>query len=1761
VNLLEWMAEELEMGEGDVFPALASYGFDMSVPELYLALVSGGRVAVAPPHLGGDGEEFAKFLRRYGATVVHATPTTWSLLLEAGYTGEGVKRCIGAEPLPRELFERLMEAGAGTALYNFYGPTETTVWSTYQCFRSKEERVVIGRPLGNTQVYILDKQGKPVPVGVSGEIHIGGDGVAQGYLKRAEMTAEKFIHDPFSKKSGARMYKTGDLGRWLEDGRIECIGRIDHQVKVRGFRVELGEIESVLGQHASVKESVVVVREDTPGDKRLVAYVVAAAGVKMEATELRSYLKQRLPEYMVPTAFMELERLPLTPNGKVDRKNLPMPEYERIEQGQEYAAAESPTEELIAGIWSEVLKLPKVGVCDNFFELGGHSLLATQVVSRIRQGLKVELPLRTLFEEPTVAGLAKRVERIQREQAGIVEAPLVRVSRDGSVPLSFAQQRLWFLDQLEPNNPFYNVPQITRVRGKLNVEFLERSLNEIVRRHEALRTIFQMEGQEPVQVIAQPQRIVFEIRDFTSLSEDEREANALQAAGEEVRRPFDLQVGPLFRAGLLKLAEQDHILILNTHHSVSDGWSMGILSQELTALYEAYAAGKASPLPELPLQYADFSAWQRKRLSGEALEQQVAYWKQQLAGAPTSLELPTDRVRPPVQAFRGAKRAVCMRMELLEALKRLGRSEDATLFMVLLAGFNVLLSRYTGQEDIVVGTPIAGRNRAETEKLIGFFVNTLVLRTELSGAMSFRELLVRVKETALSAYAHQEMPFEKLVEELNPPRDMSRSPVFQVMMALQNAPGRAVKMGDLSVNGFAAGSESSKFDLSLSLSEHMEGGLWTTITYNTDLFDATTVERMLGHFLVLLEGIVQDPERKIWELPLLTDVERQQVMVEWNQTRADYPDVCLHQLFEDQAKRSQDDDALICEDDRVSYDRLNRRANQLAHYLRKLGVKPGVPVGVLMDRSLDLVVALLGIWKAGGAYVALDPQYPASRIEFMLEDAAAEMLLTEQRYTGVVTGGVRQVCLDLDWDSIKAESEANVASGVRPEDLAYILHTSGSTGRPKGAMLCHRGIANCLFWMQERYKLDKSDKFLFKTSLNFDPSVWEIFWPLMVGGTSIIVSPHAQADSEYLLSTIEKQRATTVYFVPSMLSAFLDSHGLERGLGLRRVICGGEKMSQELIRRFFDCLPGVDLHHSYGPTETSIAAAEWTCERNYQYGVTPIGRPLGNTTFYVLDAHMQPVPIGVSGELYIGGRGVGLGYAGRKDLTSEKFIPDQFGRDGERLYRSGDRVRYLPDGNLEYIGRIDHQVKIRGYRIELGEIESVLLQHPGVSESVVLAREDDPGDKRLVAYTVPATAEKPASTELRSWLKERLPEYMVPAAFVELEELPLMPNGKVDRKRLPAPAKVSRSTENGDSPITPLQIRLAQIWEEVLKVQRVSLSDDFFDLGGHSLLAVKMMGRIREVFGKELPLALLFQSPTLGGLADMLQRERGKYTLPTLIPIRAEGSKPPLFCISRPNVNALGFIFLARSLPQNQPVYGLQSQMKEDGRFWTFSQEDYEKKAAEYIEAMLAVEPEGPYLLAGFCEGAHIGFEMARQLVAMGRPVAMLAILDAWPIENTIDRRRYKLRNFGLTLRRFARMSTKHKWKMISRKLLNRNAPIRVEVNGPHQITIDSQFQRKAAEQAEKRYWPGPDFAPTIYSGKITVFRTAHRDFHRIKDEQLGWGPRTHSGVEVVPIQGNHRLFLREPYVADLATKLENRIDAALLETSSKTSKAATSIA
>ncbi|HBL27309.1 MAG TPA: non-ribosomal peptide synthetase, partial [Acidobacteria bacterium] len=1302
-----------------------------------------------------------------------------------------------------------------------------------------------------------------------GELCLGGAGVTRGYLHHPARTAEVFVPDPW--EPGARLYRTGDRARLLPTGEIELLGRADGQVKIRGFRIEPGEIEAVLRLHPEVREAVVhpreaLAREDRPGDLRLLAWVVPHGGAP-DPRSLLAWLRERLPGFMIPGSITVLDALPLTASGKVDRAALPSPE--RASEGSSHPR--TLMEEVLAGIWAGLLERDRVGRDESFFDLGGHSLLAVQVVSRVREAVGVELPLRVLFESPDVAATARVVEESLRTGSVLTAPPVVPLARTGPCACSFAQERLWVLDRLTPGSPAYNVPLALHFAGPLDAAALARALGEIVRRHEALRTSFPSVDGRPVQVIHPPAPVPLPAVDLSGLPAPEEEAGRLAVA--ESIRPFQLDRGPVLRSVLFRLAPGSHRLLVTFHHIVSDGWSLEIFLRELTEVYAACAGGRAPRLPALPVQYADFAVWQRGWLQGEALERQIRFWREALAGVPVNLELPLDHPRPPVLTVRGGRVPLVLPPPVVHGLRAVARESRATLFMVLASTFAILLSRLSGQDDVSMGTPSASRDRREIEGLIGFFANTLVLRTVFSGQPDVAALLAQVRERLLGAYAHQDLPFERLVEELNPERVLSHNTLVEAFFVLNQGGGASLETPGLAVSVVPVDNHTSRFDLLVSFNEegsHLPGFL----EYYADLFDAPTAARFARCFRVLAAALAGRAGGPVEALPLLDEAERAAVVVGWNDTAADYgAEEPFQALFEAQARRTPDAVAVTFGGTALSYRLLDAAAGRLAGFLQGLGVGPESLVGVAMERSLEVIVAFFGILKAGGAWVPLDPAYPRERLAYMLEDSGVEVLLTQERLAAILPETkARIVFLDGPPD---AGAAAPRPVPVLPDGAAYMIYTSGSTGRPKGAVNTHRAIRNFLLWMQGRLGLRPDDRVLQTTPFSFDVSVWEVFWPVFNGARLVMAPPGAQQDPEEVLRLLEWEGITTVHFVPSMMEVFLDRSGLSACAGLRRVMSSGEALPWSLREAFFARMPaGIELHNLYGPTEAAVDVSSWECRRDDGQPIVPIGRPLANTRLYVLDRLLQPVPVGVQGELFAGGVQLARGYHRRPELTAERFVPDPVGEvPGERLYRTGDLTRNLPDGNVKFLGRLDFQVKVRGFRIELGEIETALRHVPGVREALVVARTED--GVRLVAYLVPSGPGEGAGVglelgELRTFLLERLPEFMVPAHFVTLDALPLAPNGKVDRAALPVPDRSHTAAAGLVPPSGPAEEKVAEIWAEVLRLDRVGAHDNFFELGGHSLIATQVLARLEDAFGIDLPLRDLFEYPTVAGLAERI---------------------------------------------------------------------------------------------------------------------------------------------------------------------------------------------------------------------------------------------------------------------------------------------------
>lgn len=1346
LNLLNDFQQRQPLIPGDRCSLWTSFGFDVSVYELFSALLAGGKLYLVPEDIRIEGMQFIEWLYTQQICSAYIPPillTDLHLWLQKATQTLPLRRLlVGVEPIPEQLLIEINARLPALVLINGYGPTETTICSTLYTVpaQSTERRnTPIGRAVLNTCIYLLDPQLRPVPRGVPGSLYIGGRGLARGYLSHPEMTAERFIPDPFSTLPGERIYKTGDMASYLPDGNIEFLGRVDQQIKLRGLRIELGEIENALKWHPAVREAVVALFEDDAQEKQLVAYVVKNDPTATNITDdlLRIYLQEKIPTFMLPTSILFLDTLPLTPNGKIDRRALPAPASDQQSRGKDQVAPRTRLEKRLAAIWCEVLKLPSISVHDNFFEAGGHSLLATRIGARIYETLRVKVSLRTFFEFSSVAEMAAWLEQRTTPEQEDVLARMPSTVLDDTIQLSFAQQRLWFLDQLEPGNPFYTISVAIHLEGYLRIQVLQNCFSEIIQRHEALRTAFVAPAGKPQQVITPAMPLSLPLIDLEHLPIDLIENTVIrQIEGEEGRHPFDLSQSPLLRAKLVRVSQVKHILLLSMHHIVSDDWSMEIFFNELSILYEVFVNGEPSPLPALPIQYVDYALWQRRYLQGSILEKQLSYWWQQLSDLPL-LQLPIDHPYPLVQTHRGATWSFFIPPDLTAGIRKVCREEKATLFMVLLAALQVLLYRHTGQDDIVVGSPIANRTRSEVKDLIGFFANTLVFRARPADTLTFRVFLEQVRQLAFDAYAHQEVPFEKVVEELQPERNLLRHPLFQVAFALLNDPVISLEISNLSLRLLNIDNGRARFDLTLFMRDEKES-LAGTFEYNTDIFETSTIASLSEHFCVLLRGIVNAPETMLRDLPMLTDLEREQLPGTWNNSHTPYPaDRCVHELFEDQVVRSPDSIAVSYDDKQITFYELNRRANQLAHALQTMQIGPEMVVGVALQRSLDLIIGLLGILKTGGAYLPLDLAYPSERLAFLLEDAHVAVVLTQSSLREKLPERIGKcICLDSDRAWLMNESDTNPYSTATADNLAYVIYTSGSTGQPKGVAVIHKAI-NRLVCNADYVQVKQDDHIAQASNVAFDAATFEIWGALLNGGRLVGVAKEVALDPQ-VFSKVLRTRQITILFVTTALFNQGIKENPQIFQSLRTLLFGGEAVDPGWVKVALEQAGPERLLHVYGPTENTTFSS-WYLVRDVPARVetVPIGYAIANTQLYILDQRLQPVPHGVRGELYIGGDGLARGYLGHPTLTATNFVPHPFSTEpGARLYKTGDVVR-LAQGNIEFLGRVDHQVKLRGFRIELGEIEATLNQLPSIQESVVVVREDIPGDKRLVAYVVP----------------------------------------------------------------------------------------------------------------------------------------------------------------------------------------------------------------------------------------------------------------------------------------------------------------------------------------------------------------------------------------------------------------------------------------
>ena len=1620
LNWLHALWARMPFSSDDVVAQKSPAAFSVSLKELLAGLLAGAPQVLIPDSVVKDVPAFVATLQRWRVTRLNLVPSHLAAVLDyveasSPASLRSLRHCITAgEPLSKVLAARAAALLPGTHLWNNLGCTElndVTYCSVETQHLGHGTHVPLGEPIVGTRVYVLDERLRPVPTGIAGELCVASRGISRGYWRRPELTAERFVPDPYASAPAERLFRTGDLVRRREDGTLEYLGRRDFQAKIRGQRVDTLMVERELSGYPQIESGVVMGCAASDGDVQLVAYYTSISKTAVEVEPLRAYLAQRLPDFMVPTLYIPLSALPRLPNGKLNRRALPLPEAKLLAH-QAYTAPTTRTEKELTSIWSELLAVSpeRLGIHDNFFALGGHSLLAARMAARIRSVLSLKVNIAAIFRAATIARLAATLDQHQPDDEPILP-PLVPAPRTGRLPLSFAQQRMWFLVRLEPTNTYFNMFQVVPF-PKADSHVLARALDVLVARHEILRTSFPSDEEGvPHQRIEASSSLPLSLTDLSAVAQPEREARLQSCLSQEKARLFDVANGPLLRANLVKLSHDEYVLALTLHHLVFDGLSIDIFARELLACYEAFVRGEEPDLPPVPIQYADYALWQRACLQGAAFEQHLTYWRERLEGAPALLELPTDRPRPAIQTYRGAVHGIVLPGALARELSAFCLKNDSTVYVTLLSSLLVLLSRYSRQTDLVVGTMIADRSHAELVHAIGYFVNAVPLRVTLAPDQTSRTLLQQVKDAVLGAMSHQQMPFEHLVERLNPERSPAYSPIYQVAFISRDFQGDDVTQAEvLESSGDEPATGTTVHDL-LVTARQLKSGIALHFNYNTDLFDAGTVERWARHYCRLVESIIGSPDARLADLPLLSEAEHRQLLLEWNETQVGDPaQGTLAECLEAQVARTPAEVAVVYEGASLTYAELNVRANRLAHYLRGAGIGPDMPVAICVERSLEMIVGLIAIAKAGGAHVPLDPAYPPERLAYMLTDARPVILLTQQHLVASLPAhDIPMFLLDAQAASLTHYPEDNPRAGVSPQNLAYVIYTSGSTGRPKGTLVHQCGFLNLLRWFSAHFQMRSTDRVMLFSSLSFDLTQKNIFVPLLTGG-QLHLPPQGYAP-EAARAYIHTHGITLLNCAPSAFYPLLagltsrPTRGADEWhelASLRHIFLGGEPIQARLLHEAFSGARSRPMvHNTYGPTEASDVVSWFSWDPGDARDSLPIGRPIANTQLYILDDQLHPVPIGVKGQLHVAGAGVGRGYLHRPDLTAERFIPNPFGPPGSRLYQTGDLARYLPDGNIEYLGRLDHQVKIRGLRVEPGEIEAALTDVPSVREAAVVLDKGSSGDSRLVAYLVrrdAGDADLDPRT-LRNTLLRSLPEHMVPSHFIVLDRLPLTPNGKLDRKALPTPGEGTLAQQTYTAPVTATERALVAIWSEVLRLpaERIGVHDSFFALGGHSLLALQLQHSIAARLRRSLPLATFFKSPTVLEMATAIDAQSAAGSLLVWLEENADGL--PLFCIHPAGGEVVCYRALARELGRHLPVYAIQSP-EAAGLSVTF--ESLAEMADAYAAAILEAQPEGPYRLLGWSSGGLIAIAVAAALQRRGKPPGYVGLLDSHPLHQLL---------------------------------------------------------------------------------------------------------------------------------------------------------------
>jgi amino acid adenylation domain-containing protein len=1758
VNLVNSMTKLLRFNAQDILLAVTTISFDIAELEIYMPLFTGAKLVIATQETATDMVLLSEKIEESKATIFQATPVTFKMLMIQDWRGKNdLKLIIGGEALSKELVRYLLPRCR--EIFNSYGPTETAIYSVVKNLTVKdiegEGYVPIGRPLDNTILYVLNKKLMPVPVGIPGELYIGGDGVSPGYLNLQDMTDERFIPNPFGNNPEEKIYKTGDLVQYFSDGNLVFLNRVDSQVKIRGFRIELGEIESTIAQFCGIKDNVVIVREDIPGDKKLVAYIILNKSEEPHLVELRHFLGTKLPDYMVPVSFKIMDHFPTTLNGKVDRKALPSPVDTISQLSAIHIPPMNKREKELTKIWSEVLKFKNIGITDNFFEMGGNSLIATMLIARINKGLGINLPLRILFEKQTIAEIANEIEnRNLVIKIPEVKPKIVHLDSETNIfPLSPGQKRLWFVENFEPGSRAYNMPFDYSIKGELDAVILEKSIDILIERHESLRTVIQTLGSDPVQKVLEHHPFRLKVENLEHLSEEDKIHQINMYSDENELHIFDLETGPLFICKLLKITPAEWVLLINMHHSITDGWSIKILVEELGLIYTALKQQKPVTLPVLPITYADFAFWQNEWLKGDECRKQLDFWVREMKGAPELLQLPMDFQRPQLQTYDGDEIQFTIGFEMTRQLQSFSQKNNGSLFVTLLSIFNTLISRYASQEEFVIGIPIAGRIYEEQESLVGMVINNFPLRITPLENMMFPEMYEMCMKKFYWAYDNQMLPIDRIVEELKVTRTTNISPLFQVMFNLLGMFDEKILLSGSTMEMIDKRRHIAQFDLSLHIYE-TKNTLNCVLEYNTNLFKRSRIERMAGHFLELVKNLMKEPGQRIRKVQLLTEKEKELILEEWNATTAEFPkDKCVHQLFEQQVLKTPESIAISDDRKRITYTQLNEKANKLARYLHDSGAKEGSLVSICMERSTDILVALLAVQKAGCTYIPLDPIYPKDRLALVLEDGNPGLMITEKKLLeSLPETNTKNIFIE-DIEAYQDYPGENTNFSVTPNTVAYLIYTSGSTGKPKGVQIEHFSLVNFLNSMAKKPGITSKDVMLAVTTISFDIAGLEMYLPILCGATIFIASQETSMNPDLLIQKIEESQATILQATPV---TFRMLNSAEWGGAKRlKILCGGEAMPKELacdlIRK---C---GELWNMYGPTETTVwsTVEKVEIDENDKTGYVNLGKPIDNTFIYILNTEFQPVPVGYPGELFIGGDGLARGYFNLPSMTKEKFLPDPFtDKPNARMYRTGDLVQLTESGKIEFLNRIDSQVKIRGFRIELGEIESAIAQFGTIKNNVVIVREDNPGDKKLVAYIIKTENQEIDVMELRQFLKTKIPDYMVPSSFVFIEQFPLTPNGKIDRKALPSPLEAApQQAKTYLEPQTDMEKKLAQIWSEVLKIQRIGTDENFFEIGGHSMIAVTLMVKIEKELGKRLPLAILFDHSNIHDMAQLLEKEVKPINWGSLVPIRSKGSKKPLYLVHGAGLNLLLYTTIVARLDPDQPVFGLQAKGL-DGVDEPL--DTIEGIAAYYNSEILKVDKSGSYALAGFSMGGQLAYEMARQLVEAGKKVSFLGVFDTVS-ENASDMHipffeRYYLRTDRLYHQIFWTIGTflkrplnkkfefvALKWKSLKQKITKDDYKLK-----PEGVSVgkQSELPKYLHKVHRANYIALEKYILPPYPGKLTLFRAMHQTFY-IKDPvKYGWDEFVNEMV-ILDIPGEHSSIFAPPNDELFAKALQKCLD------------------